>query len=59
MTALSDIRDAMIGFALYKEIFDGGDALEDDLQNQMIEAYSEFAKLIVEGIRYYRGGSRG
>ncbi|KAJ4289220.1 hypothetical protein N0V90_011562 [Kalmusia sp. IMI 367209] len=57
-TALSDIRDAMIGFALYKDIFACNSVLEDDLRDKMAEAYSEFATLVVDAIKYYKGGSR-
>jgi hypothetical protein len=57
-TALSDIRDAMIGFALYENIFNGADDIESDLRDQMINAYCQFVNLTVDATKYYKGGGR-
>lgn len=57
-SALSDIRDAMIGFALYENIFNGVDDIENDLRDQMINAYCLFVNLTVDATKYYKGGGR-
>ncbi|KAF2185749.1 hypothetical protein K469DRAFT_777604 [Zopfia rhizophila CBS 207.26] len=57
-SALPDIRDAMIGFALYEDIFRQSNELEDDFRGEIIDAYARFVTLAVESTKYYKGGGR-
>ena len=48
----------MIGFALYEAIFNGGNDLEDDLREKIVDAYLMFMDLAVDATRYYKDGTR-
>jgi hypothetical protein len=57
-TALTDIKDAMLGFSLYEAIFDQSDALEDDLRAKMIDAYTAFVIMAVDATKYYKSSGK-
>ncbi|KAF4624369.1 hypothetical protein G7Y89_g13804 [Cudoniella acicularis] len=55
-SALASIKDRMIGFALYGDIYKKKDLLEDDLRSKIISAYSLFVELSIQATKYYKGG---
>ncbi|KAF1949694.1 hypothetical protein CC80DRAFT_579665 [Byssothecium circinans] len=57
--ALMEIKDAMLGFALYGEIFSQSDALEKDLQEKMVEAYTAFVTMAVDATKYFKASGKG
>ncbi|TQV94675.1 hypothetical protein V2A60_005700 [Cordyceps javanica] len=55
-TAFMSIRDRIIGFKMYQDIYKESNALESDLRAKIVDAYSAVITLAIEATWYYKGG---
>ncbi|KAG9230857.1 hypothetical protein BJ875DRAFT_518676 [Amylocarpus encephaloides] len=56
--AIDGIKDRMLGFSMYEDIYRDIDALEIDLRSKIVGAYISFVNLAIEATKYYKGGGK-